>query len=135
MCMSLCEEECVSKSICVSDILCVSEDGSASRAWALLWYGEARLRGDPSGSRVHSDRGVRLQPGEGGGQLTLGLGAGERGRCWNEGYIVDWIMGRPWSPPPVWAQTTARLFLVCLISLGIETLRGEATVSSRDWES
>lgn len=43
MCMSLCEK-CVSKSICVSDILCVSGDGSVSRAWALLWYGEARLR-------------------------------------------------------------------------------------------
>lgn len=33
----------MSKSICVSEILCVSEDGRVSRAWALLWYGEARL--------------------------------------------------------------------------------------------
>lgn len=124
----------MSKSICVSEILCVSEDGSVSRAWALLWYGEARLieytviwESDSSRERE-------------GGQLTSGLGAGERGRCWDEGYVVGWILGRCWSPPPVGAQTAARLRLVCFISLCIETLRGEAMSSlwslcaSRDWE-
>lgn len=38
MCMSLCAEECVSKSIRAN------EDASIPRAWALLWYGEATLR-------------------------------------------------------------------------------------------
>lgn len=83
--MSLCKQE----HMCECDILCVSEDGSICRAWALLRFGEARLReGSPSGSRVHSILGVRFQPGEGEGQLTLGWGAGEGGRCWDEAYVV-----------------------------------------------
>lgn len=44
MCVSVCEEVCVSRSVRVSDTLCVSEDGSVSRAEALLRDGEARLR-------------------------------------------------------------------------------------------
>ena len=53
--------------MCECAILCVSEDGG----WVLLRCREARLRqGCPSGSRVHSDLGVRFQPGEGGGQLA-----------------------------------------------------------------
>lgn len=88
----------MSKSICMCDILFVSEDGSVSGAWALLRCREARTQtGGPSGSRAHSNLGVRFQPGEGGGSAHLGVGRkgerltfGVKGKQW----VGSWVMDR-----------------------------------------